>query len=1051
MVHMHGDEGHRAGSGLRRLRQQRGLTQAGLAARAGISLGTVRDLEQGRRARPRAGSLARLAGALGVDAAVVERLADGNQQPDQGPAAAAGHAVGPGLWVQVLGPVMAWRDGRLLDTGSVRQRAVLALLALGRDLPVRREALVDALWPDGPPRSAVNIVQGHVSALRRALGPPGGQAAAPERAVLAWSGAGYRLRAGAAELDLLAFEELARQAEAAAQAGDEAAACGFFERALTLWRGDPAADAGVVAASPVVTALSARRAEVAVGFARAACGAGQPGRALAELRGLAGREPLDERAHAWLMVALAGAGQQAAALEVFTGCRARLDEQLGVRPGPELTRAHDLVLRQQTPGRTGRENVTVTGPPASPRPNSQVPRQLPPVPRGFAGRAAELAAMSGLLGEGGTVAVSSIGGIAGVGKTTLALRWAHQVAAQFPDGQLYVNLRGFGPGGQPVTPEAAIRGFLDALNVPPARVPSDPEAQAGLYRSVIADKRMLLMLDNARDSAQVLPLLPGGPGCLVLVTSRSPLTGLVAAAGARMVPVDVLSPAEARELLSLRLGARRVAAEPVAVSEIVSLTGRLPLALSIVAARAATHPAHPLAGLAAQLRDERGRLDALDGEELPADVRAAFAWSYQQLSEPAARMFRLLGLHPGPDASVLTAASLAAVSPQRARHALAELIEAGLISEPAAGRYSCHDLLRAYAGELTESQDSQDARNAALRRMLAHYLHTAAAARAYIATYGRERELAPLEPGAIPAQIDDRDQAVAWFSVECPALLSVIPLAAESGCTVYAVQLPGVISAYLHLVSRPAQLVECMRVALDAAGRDADVNARGRAHADLGDALTALTEYDEAISQLEEASRLFVRTGDWWGRAEAGQLIATALSRQGFFAEALDHARPALEAFRQVGDRTEEALTLNLMGWLLTGLGHHDEAIKYCEQAIELSERIDSGFLVANARDTLGVAYCNGGRYAEAVDCLRQAISDCQRLGYPWGEAEALSHLGDAYQARGESGSVAETWRQALAILEDLAVPQADEVRAKLKQQGSDSSRRSPARPAAGC
>jgi tetratricopeptide (TPR) repeat protein len=294
--------------------------------------------------------------------------------------------------------------------------------------------------------------------------------------------------------------------------------------------------------------------------------------------------------------------------------------------------------------------------------------------------------------------------------------------------------------------------------------------------------------------------------------------------------------------------------------------------------------------------------------------------------------------------------------------------------------------------------------------MLAHYLHSAAAARAYIATFGQERELTPLEPGAIPAQIDDHDQAVAWFSVECPALLSVIPLAEESGCTVYAKLLPGVISPYLHLVSRPAQLVECLRVALDAAGREADVNARGRAHLDLGEALNALAEYDEAISQLEEASRLFVRTGDWWGRAQAGNLIAVALSRQGFFAEALDHVRPALEAHRQAGDRTNEPVTLNLMGWLLTGLGRHDEA----------------------------------------VDCLRRAVSDGQRLGHLAGEAETLSHLGDAYQARGESGSATEAWRQALAILESLALPQADEVRAKLKQQGSDSSRRSPARPAAG-
>ena len=466
-------EGDRPGFGrvLREVRLAVGATQAELARRAGVSLGTIRDLEQGRRARPRPGSVARLSAALGLDAALAERLAS----------AAEAATPGGGLWVQVLGPVLAWRGGQPLDLGSARQRAVLALLALQRNNPVLREAIVDAVWPEGPPATAVNMVQAYVGRLRRAIQAGEAVRSGRERGVVTWSGESYRLRLTADELDLLAFDDLAARAAAAAPA-DPAAACSLYEQALALWHGDPAADTGVLRAHPAVTGLVFRRSSLVVEYARVACPRGWHDRVLSHLRVLAGQEPLNEPAHAWLMIALAGSGQQAAALEVFADCRQRLDQQLGVHPGAELSRAHSLVLRQEVPTANGSPAPTAgtsaQAGPGGPGENGQdealVPRQLPPEVANFVGRSGELSALTRLAtgqdgGTGGRLAaISAIGGSAGIGKTALAVHFAHQSAAGFPDGQLYVDLHGFGPSGPPMPPAEALGGFLDALNVPPA-------------------------------------------------------------------------------------------------------------------------------------------------------------------------------------------------------------------------------------------------------------------------------------------------------------------------------------------------------------------------------------------------------------------------------------------------------------------------------------------------------------------------------------------------------------------------------------------------------
>jgi len=695
------------------------------------------------------------------------------------------------------------------------------------------------------------------------------------------TGTSYRLSVTAEHLDLLAFQDEAGRAQAAQSSQDAAAACDLYEQALRLWRGDPLADVDRLRRHPAVIGLYRQRSAVIVAHAEAACTARLYNQVLPHLRPLTLREPLHERAHALLMIALAGTGRQAAALKVFEDLRHRLDEQLAVRPCAELADAHQRVLRQQIPA--ARE------PPAEPAPairliragratpERAVPRQLPPAIRHFAGRSGELTALTGLMERamrsGATVVISAIGGPGGVGKTALALHWAHQVAGHFPDGQLYVNLRGFAPDGEPLPSADALRGFLDALQVPAERTPARLEAGAALYRSLLVGRRVLIMLDNARDAEQVRPLLPGSPGCLVLVTSRSRLTGLVAKNGAHPLMLDVLGENDARELLTRRLGPDRVVAEPQAAGDIVMLCARLPLALSIVAARAAVRPCLPLWVLADELRNPRTRLDALDTEEAATSVRAVFCWSFQQLSVPAVRMFGLLGVHPGPDISVPAAASLAGVPVCAARAALDQLARIGLLAEHAYGRFAFHDLLRAYAAEQACANESDATRRAAAHRMLDHYLHTACRAAVLLCPARQPLRLVPPRPGAVPEAIGDDKHALAWLEAEHRVLLAVMALAVGSG---------------FHDAWRlPWTLVTFFQ--------------RGHWRDYAASQLTAL----------EVAQRL----DDLAGQACAFRRLGRAYGLLGWHKDAHACMRHALDFYRQLGDAVGQARTRLALAW----------------------------------------------------------------------------------------------------------------------------------------
>jgi tetratricopeptide (TPR) repeat protein/transcriptional regulator with XRE-family HTH domain len=661
------------------------------------------------------------------------------------------------------------------------------------------------------------------------------------------------------------------------------------------------------------------------------------------------------------------------------------------------------------------------------------PRLLPAPVAGFAGREAELAALSQVLDQpGGTAVITAIGGTAGVGKTALAVHWAHQVAGLFPDGQLYVNLRGFDPSGRPVTPADAVRRFLDAMQVPASQIPSGPQAQQDLYRSLLAGRRMLIVLDNASDAAQVRPLLPGGPACLVLVTSRSQLTSLVAAEGAHPVTLDVLRPAEARELLERRLGRERVAAERDVADELAGLCAQLPLALAIAAARAAVNPGQPLAALVTELRDARGSLDALDAGDSGSSVRAVFSWSTRQLSGEAARMFGLLGLHPGPDICVPAAASLAGRAQAQAGRLLAELARARLIAEHAPGRFSFHDLLRAYAAEQARHAGSQAGRDAAIGRVLDHYLHTAARAARLLDPTKEPIVLTPPRPGAAPEQPADHRQALVWFEAERQVLLAAVTLAAGSGFDVHAWQLPWAMAPFLQGRGHWQEWAATQRTALAAAARLGDAAAQALSGRLLANACAELGDRDQALGHYASSLALYQRLGNRLGEARIQQNLGLLAERQGRYADALGHAEQALRLWQVIGDKAGEAEALNDVGWCHGLLGDYLQARAFCRQALTLCAETGDRWFEGHAWDSVGYAEHHLGNLAEAAACYQRALSTLRESGARFDEADVLTHLGDTHHAAGELAQARKAWQQALAILEDLQHPDAGKVRAKL-------------------
>ncbi|MFD5270293.1 BTAD domain-containing putative transcriptional regulator [Streptomyces sp. NPDC058335] len=634
-------------------------------------------------------------------------------------------AQGAVMRFELLGPVRVCRDAAELDLGFPQQRALLALLLAYAGRPVPTGELLDLLWPGHPPASALNVVRRYVGALRRLL-EPGLPPRAPGRRLLRRPG-GYLLEVSPDEVDLLRFRELTRQGKRAAVTGRAETAALRFTEALAEWRGPVAMGIAAAAREHVqFTAVGRELLRTARLAADAALLCGRTAQVLPALRRATALDPLDEPLHARLILSLAACGLQAEALTAYEDVRRRLATELGITPGAELAAAHTRVLRQDVRRLTsgprvdlGRQTPVVrigaeprgddgapgTAPAVPDRTASTGHTRLPPDIHGFTGREAELewltATREAVTGTAGTPAAVWIGGMAGVGKTALAVHWAHRAADRFPDGHLYVALRGSDPARPAAEPEEALRAMLTALGVSAARMPAGAAGLTGLYRTLLAGRRVLVVLDDAAGTEQLRPLLPAAPGCLALVTSRHALPGLIAS-GARPLRLEPPPAADAREMLARLIGADRTAAEPVAADEILIRSGRLPLALTAVAVRAAAHREIPLADTAAYLRETEGTLDAFTGGGT-ADVRAAFLGSYRLLSPEAARLFRLLPRHAGPDLTPASAAALTGQPVRGARRLLGELADTHLITEHTPGHYTLHRLLRAFAAEAPDA------------------------------------------------------------------------------------------------------------------------------------------------------------------------------------------------------------------------------------------------------------------------------------------------------------------------------------------------------------
>jgi DNA-binding SARP family transcriptional activator/uncharacterized protein HemY len=1012
------DQGQPFDRWLRERRAHSGLTQAQLAERAGVSLRAVRNAELGTVRHPRPDTTQRLRAALGPDAP----------------------AGGDVVRIGVLGPLTARRGEQHIEVGAAKQRWLLALLALQPNQVVRRDEIVDLLWDDRPPSSCLELVHTYVARLRKAL--ESGQRE-PVRTIITAKG-GYLLSAAEDQLDLLGFDALVARADTALNSGDAAVAARCFRSALGMWRGPALAGLDRFRQHPARLALVMRRAAVVLSYADVALSQGNHEEAVTHLRALTAEEPLHETAHARLMLALAGSGRQAAALELFDDIRHRLGAEFGIEPGSELREAQAQVLRQDVHTRA----FSTAAP--------KRPAQLPADVAGFRGREEQLAELDGLVpGEPGAsdVRIAVVSGTAGVGKTAVVVRWAHRTRDRFPDGQLYVDLRGYGPG-QPVEPGDVLSGFLRALGVDGSEIPAEVDERAAKYRTVLHGLRLALVLDNAGSVQQVRPLLPGSPSCFVVVTSRDSLPGLIARDGARRLPLDLLTAAEAFDLLRTLLSSR-VDVEPEAAAELVEYSARLPLALRLVAELVVSRPRAELRALVAELADERGRLDLLDGGGDPETaVRAVFSWSYRHLPADAARVFRLWGLQPGRDFTLAATAALAATGVEEAQRLTETLARAHLVEETVPGRFQLHDLLRVYAGELAGREEAGG--REALTRLFDYYVY--AASRAVDAVSPQERHLRPdlpepaLDVGAWPGGGD----AQAWLETERRNLLAFASHATRNGWPEHLRQLSAVLWHYLDVggyhedslvlhthasalahdagdrageadpltlvglghwrVGRSREALRYLEEALVIARETGNRSSEPYVLTTLGLVCRALGRFADARGYGEEALALAADPG---GEALVRVILGIACRNLGRFGEAIEHLERGLSLARETGDRTTEGYLRTNLGDVFAVLGRHEEAIRSLEEGLDHFRATGTHTSEAYALCFLGDVHRGLSHYDKAVECLEKALAIARETGGRTNESVALKNLGDVHQELRHHDDSARYLDDALAIARD--------------------------------
>jgi tetratricopeptide (TPR) repeat protein len=657
---------------------------------------------------------------------------------------------------------------------------------------------------------------------------------------------------------------------------------------------------------------------------------------------------------------------------------------------------------------------------SAPQP-TPIPRQLPAAPGMFAGRHHELTQLSAALeGTSATVVISAIAGAGGIGKTWLALHWAHRHLEQFPDGQLFVDLRGFAPADKPMAPQTAVRGFLDAFGVDPGRIPPEVDAQVGLYRSLVAEKRMLIVLDNARNTAQVTALLPGTPTCTVLITSRDQLSGLATAHGAHRLALNVLDEHDSHDLLAQRLRQERMDAEPDAISELIEHSAGLPLALSIVASRASAHPDFPLATWAGELRNAATRLDALDADDPAASLSAVLSWSYDALTPEQAAVLGLLSLAPGPDVSLPAAVNLSGLSFTRTRAALRVLERSSLLQQHVPSRWQMHDLVRLYV--IGRSQDDHQAEHtsaAALRRLVDFYLHTAHDADRLLNPRRPPIQIDPPIADYYPSALPDQAAAWAWFDAEYPCLLAGQHVARDHGWHDTVWQLTWALDTFHYRRGHLYERIAAWQTGLTAAQLDGAPTAIFTAHRLLGHACVRVGKYAEALDHLGQALTIARGLGDLLDQAHTHTFLVKAWGEYGDDQRALEHATNAQKLFHVLGHAVWEAQALNSMGWFAARLGEHALARAHCEAALLLCRQRHDHQGETDALNSLGYLAHLTGDCRQALEYYQQALSRYRDLGHTYYQADILDRLGQAHTALGHHDQARHAWLEALLLYQE--------------------------------
>lgn len=964
-----------------------------------------------------------------------------------------GTDTGDGLRFTVLGPVRAWRGDGPISLGTPQQRALLAALLLRGGRTATAAELLDALWGEAPPTTALAALRSYAFRLRKALGPD----------ALVTEAGGYSLRVAPGGLDFQDAERLAAEAEKARAVGEPVRARALFVTLLDLWDGEPLAGLPGPYAENQRTRIEEWRLALTEARLELDLELGAHAEAVSELTALSAEHPLRERLRALLMLALYRGGRQAEALGVYADTRRLLIEELGVDPCPELIDLHQRILVADA-------SLAAPAVPADHTTEIIRPAQLPASVPDFTGRATFVRELGTALTatDTGVMAVSAVAGIGGVGKTTLAVQVAHATRGAFPDGQLYVDLQG--TDARPAEPEAVLGSFLRALGLPDGAIPDSLADRAALYRSTLDGRRVLALLDNAHDAAQVRPLLPGTSGCAALVTSRVRMVDLE---GAHLLDLDVMSPEEALQLFTRVVGEERVASERQAALDTVAACGFLPLAIRIAASRLAARRTWTVSVLARKLTDQRRRLDELRAGDLA--VKATFGLGYGQLDPAQARAFRLLSLADGPDISLDAAAAILDLDPYDAEELLESLVDISLIESAAPARYRFHDLLRLYARERAEQEETAEVRCGALSRLLDFYLSSACCT--YELENPGDRVLDHLARTTRPGLVfTAREDALDWLFSEAQGLLAAVQQAAGGGCDDplrRAVDLLWVSQDLMESGVYARQYEQAARAVVGAAADCVEPLVEGRARVLLGQLSGLAGRFQEADEQARRALIMGLASEDPLTASYAPNLQGSLATYGARYEDAATYLEAALDAFRRDGNQHGEAAVLSNLSRVQIELADTASAVTAAEQALAVYRDLRAGFRLGNGLYALAIALTASQRTDEALACLaealpvfhearqqlwegmtlfrmaevqlaaahyrqaaslsEQALTLLREVGGEWRKGNALTVLGRALHGIGQPDRARACWHDALGIFTTLGSREADQVRRLLE------------------